>query len=125
MFCAVAISDVEVLEKISRECGTKYNEECTLNLLFILGERPSGVAFGRFVSPKTVRIEYVGLIPSAKGQGYGDFLTRSMINKVMDFCDVVEVESTDDYFLKFGFTLSGGRMTAQSKNIVFPSKCKH
>ena len=125
MFCAVAISDVQVLEKISLECGTKYNPECTLNLLFILGERPSGVAFGRFVDGKTVRIEYVGLIESAKGKGYGDFLTRSMINKVMDLCETVEVESESPYFDKFGFTKIGGKMVAKSKDIVFPSKCKH
>lgn len=125
MFCAVAISDREVLDKISKECGVKYNPDCTLNLLFILGDRPSGVAFGRFVNPKTILIEYVGLIDSAKGKGYGDFLTRSMINKVMDLCETVEVNSTDDYFLKFGFVLQENKMVAQSKNIVFPSKCKH
>lgn len=125
MFCAVAISDTVVLEKISKECGAEYNPECTLNLLFILEDRPSGVAFGRFVNPKTILIEYVGLIESAKGKGYGDFLTRSMINKVMDLCETVEANSTDDYFLKFGFVLKENKMVARSKDIIFPSKCKH
>lgn len=125
MFCAVAVNDVDVLKKIYGECGSEFKENLTMNLLFILGDRPSGVAGARFVSPDTVRVEFVGLIESAKGMGYGDFLTRSIINKVMDLCKVVEINSTDEYFLKFGFVEKNGLMRAQSADIVFPSKCKH
>lgn len=125
MFCAVAIDDVEVLKKITRECGGEYDESCTMNLLFILGDRPEGVAYAKFTDAKTIRIKYVGLREQTRGKGYGDFLTRSMINKVMDLCEKVEVESKDDYFLKFGFQKQNDIMFAYSKDIVFPSKCKH
>ncbi|MBQ2715116.1 MAG: hypothetical protein IJF76_05765 [Clostridia bacterium] len=125
MFCAVAIDDVEVLEKISAECNHKFDRSCTMNLLFILGDRPSGVGCARYLSSDTIRIEFVGLIEGARGKGFGDFLTRSMINKVMDLCKVVEVNSKSEYFLKFGFELVGDVMRAKSEKIVFPSKCKH
>lgn len=125
MFCAVAIDDEVVLEKIYKECGYTFDKSYTMNLLFILGDRPSGVASARYVDKDIVRVEFVGLIEEAKGKGYGDFLTRSIINKVMDLCKVVEINSTSEYFEKFGFERSDNLMISESKKIVFPSKCKH
>lgn len=125
MFCAVAIDDEVVLEKIYKECGYAFDKSYTMNLLFILGDRPSGVASARYVDKDIVRVEFVGLIEEAKGKGYGDFLTRSIINKVMDLCKVVEINSTSEYFEKFGFERSDNLMISESKKIVFPSKCMH
>lgn len=124
MFCAVALTDVEVAKKITAECGGAYDDDDTMHLVFILDDKVSGIASARFIE-KTVRITYVGLIKEARGKGYGDFLTRSMINKVMDLSDAVEVNVVDDYFIKFGFKVLGNIMRADSKSIVFPSKCQH
>ena len=125
MFCAVSTTDCEVVKKIVSECGGVYDDATTMHLLFILENEVSGCACAHFCSTDTVRISYIGLLERAKGKGFGDFLTRSMINKVMDLATRVEVASTDDYFLKFGFKKAGCVMYALSKDIVFPSKCAH
>ena len=124
MFCAVALSDIDVAKKITAECGGCYSLDSTMHLVFILDGRVSGIASARFAD-KAIRITYVGLIEEVRGKGYGDFLTRSMINKVMDLADVVEIDAVDDYFIKFGFKRVGDIMRADSKHIVFPSKCQH
>lgn len=124
MFCAIALTDLDVAKKITSECGGNYNDADTMHLVFILDDKVMGIASARFVQ-SIVRITYVGLKKEARGRGFGDFLTRSMINKVMDVADVVEIDTVDDYFLKFGFVVEGNVMRADSKNIVFPSKCRH
>ena len=124
MFCAVALDDLAVAKKITEECGGEYLSDNTMHLVFILDNEVSGIASAKFVD-SAIRITFVGLVLRARGKGYGDFLTRSMINKVMDLAKVVEVDSTDDYFLKFGFKRVNDKMIAESKDIVFPSKCRH
>lgn len=124
MFCAVALSDKVVAKKITTECGGVYSDNDTMHLVFILDKKVSGIASARFID-KAVRITFVGIKKEERGKGYGDFLTRSIINKVMDLTDVVEVDVVDEYFLKFGFEHCGKIMRAESKSIVFPSKCRH
>lgn len=124
MFCAVSLDDYEVAKKITLETGGVYNDNNTMHLVFILEDRVSGIASARY-NGRAIRIDYVGLVESTRGKGFGDFLTRSIINKVMDLAEVVEVNSTSDYFLKFGFKKVGDIMVAKSSDIVFPSICKH
>ena len=125
MFCAVAVSDKEVLRKLAVECGGKYDERCTLNMVLIVGEELCGVSNMRYVDSKTIRLEWIGIREDMKKKGFGDFLTRSSINKAIDISEQIEISYVDDYFEKFGFKKSKGKMIIQSKNVVFPSKCKH
>ncbi len=124
MFSAVALSDNFVAKKITLECGGIYDESNTMHLVFILENSVSGIASAKYVGG-AIRITFVGLVDKARGKGFGDFLTRSMINKVMDIADVVEIDSTSDYFVKFGFTRQENVMVCKSKDIIFPSKCRH
>lgn len=125
MFCAVALSDVEVLKKLAKECGGEYDERCTLNMVLIVGEELCGVSNMRYVDPKTIRLEWVGLREDMRGKGFGDFLTRSSINKAIDISEYIEISVFDEYYLKFGFEKCGDKMICESKKVVFPSKCKH
>ncbi len=124
MFCIVAVHDIDVLKKIAKECGGEYLPECTLNTVLIVGERPSGVCMMRYSDKNRVRLEWVGVIPEVRGRGYGDFLTRASINKVIDISEYIEINGVDEYYEKFGFEKKGNIMIAESKKIVFPSKCK-
>lgn len=125
MFCAVAVNDTEVLEKLAKECGGEYNPECTLNMVLIVGERPCGVSMMRYVDGKRIRLEWVGITSDMRGKGFGDFLTRASINKAIDISDYIEISYVDEYFLKFGFKELGNIMQIESKKVVFPSKCTH
>ena len=125
MFCAVAVSDVEVLKKLAAECGGSYDERCTLNMVLIVGEELCGVSFMRYVDAKTIRLEWVGLREDMRKKGFGDFLTRSSINKAIDISEYIEISYVDTYFEKFGFKKSKGKMVIESKSVVFPSKCRH
>lgn len=125
MFCAVAVSDREVLQKLAKECGGEYNPECTLNMVLIVGERPCGVSMMRYVDKKRIRLEWVGITPDMRGKGFGDFLTRASINKAIDISEYIEISYADDYFEKFGFERKDNKMQIESKKVVFPSKCNH
>ncbi len=125
MFCAIAVSDVEVLEKLAKECGGEYDKRCTLNMALIVGEELCGVCNMRYSDKKTVRLEWVGVREDMRGKGFGDFLTRSSINKAIDISDFIEIATVDGYYEKFGFIEVDGVMRAESKSIIFPSKCKH
>lgn len=125
MFCAVAISDREVLDKLCLECGGKYDNRCTLNMVLIVGDEPCGVCNMRYVNSTTIRLEWVGVREDMRNKGYGDFLTRSSINKAIDISKFIEISYQSDYYLKFGFEKIDDKMIIESKNVVFPSKCKH
>ena len=124
MFSAVALSDRDVAKKITLECGGEYDESNTMHLVFIWENSVSGIASAKFIGG-AIRITFVGLVDRVRGKGFGDFLTRSMINKVMDIADTVEIDSVSDYFVKFGFIRQGDIMVCKSKDIIFPSKCRH
>ena len=125
MFCAVAVSDVEVLTKLAKECGGTYDTRCTLNMVLIVGEELCGVSNMRYTDKNTIRLEWVGIREDMRKKGFGDFLTRSSINKAIDISDYIEISYVDDYFEKFGFKKSKGKMIVESKKVVFPSKCNH
>ena len=125
MFCAVAVSDVEVLTKLAKECGGTYDTRCTLNMVLIVGEELCGVSNMRYTDKNTIRLEWVGVREDMRKKGFGDFLTRSSINKAIDISDYIEISCVDDYFEKFGFKKSKGKMIVESKKVVFPSKCNH
>ena len=124
MFCVVPCADVAVLKKICAETGGEYNSGAILNMILIVGERVAGVS-QTSLSGGTARLVYAGVIPELRGKGYGDLTIRSAINKVMDLVEVVEIESHHEYFAKFGFEKTDFGWSAKSKNIVFPSYCKH
>ena len=71
------------------------------------------------------RLEAVCLLPAFRKNGFGDFLTRAVMDAYTRSLPVFEVAYESDYFIKFGFEKAGGVMAIQSDKIVFPSHCKH
>lgn len=124
MFCVVPCMDETVLTKICAETGGVFNPDCVLNMILIVDERVAGVS-QTSLSGTTARLVYAGVIPELRGKGYGDLTIRSAINKVMDLVEVVEIASHHEYFRKFGFNKTDFGWSAPSKDIVFPSYCKH
>lgn len=122
MFCVVPCAEEKVLTKICAETGGKYNPDCVLNMILIVGERVAGVS-QTSLRGRVARLTYAGVIPELRGKGYGDLTIRSAINKVMDIVDVVEVESHHEYFARFGFTRTEFGWSAKSEDIKFPSYC--
>ncbi len=125
MFGVVAVSDVEVLTKLAKECGGEYLPNCTLNTVLIVGDIPCGICMMRYTTSQKIRLEWVGVREDMRGKGYGDFLTRASINKAIDISKFIEIGYVDDYFLKFGFTKEGDVMSIESEKVFFPSKCNH
>lgn len=68
-------------------------------------------------------LEAVALLSEFRGCGYGDFLTRSVMNAYTANIPTFYIGYVSSYFDKFGFSRQGDRMVIASDKIVFPSKC--
>lgn len=80
------------------------------------------------ISPDLVaHIKAVAVLPEYRGKGFGDFLTRSMMNSFtlanMGVC--VDYDDVGDYYSKFGFRPTDKGLYVSASDIVFPSKCGH
>jgi len=73
--------------------------------------------------PDCALLEGVYLTPSVRGRGYGDFLTRAVMDAYTRSLPLFRVAYASDYFLKFGFTEKDGQMEIRSEDIKFPSHC--
>ena len=73
--------------------------------------------------PDTAVLEGVYLTPSRRGFGFGDFLTRAVMDAYTRSLPLFRVGYESDYFIKFGFRRDGGCMTIRSEEIRFPSLC--
>ena len=70
--------------------------------LLYLGDQAIGLARLR-VNEDEMHILAVGILEEHRGKGYGDFLTRSLMNVFIDVTDRIYADYVDEYFLKFGF----------------------
>lgn len=69
------------------------------------------------------RLEGVYVTPAKRGFGFGDFLTRAVMDAYTRSLPLFEVAYQDDYFLKFGFQKEADGMVINSEEIKFPSHC--
>ena len=116
---------------LSDECEKIYAEVAPGALL------PAGIDVGLFSDGALIgaarvsfgedkaRLEAVCLLPVFRKNGFGDFLTRAVMDAYTRSLPVFEVAYVSDYFLKFGFAAQGDKMTIQSDAIKFPSHCHH
>ena len=114
---------------LSDECETIYAE--VLPGAFL----PAGIDVGLFSDGSLIgaarvsfgedkaRLEAVALLPAFRKNGFGDFLTRAVMDAYTRSFPVFEIAYVSDYFLKFGFAAQGDQMTIQSDAIKFPSHC--
>ena len=73
--------------------------------------------------PDTAVLEGVYVTPARRGNGFGDFLTRAVMDAYTRSLPLFKVAYQSDYFKKFGFASDGDGMTIKSEEIVFPSAC--
>ena len=85
-------------------------------------ERLIGAAHVAFL-PDTAVLEGVYLTPDRRGYGFGDFLTRAVMDAYTRSLPLFRVAYESDYFLPFGFVAEEGGMSIKSEEIVFPSHC--
>ncbi len=69
------------------------------------------------------RLEAVYLKEEYRKNGFGDFLTRAVMDAYTRSLPVFEIAYADRYFEKFGFSEQNGIMTVKSDAIRFPSLC--
>ena len=68
-------------------------------------------------------LEGVYVTPTRRGNGFGDFLTRAVMDAYTRSLPLFKVAYKSDYFLKFGFKEENDGMVIKSEEIVFPSHC--
>lgn len=68
-------------------------------------------------------LEGVYLTEAKRGCGFGDFLTRAVMDAYTRSLPLFKVGYKSDYFLKFGFTEVEDGMIVKSEEIKFPSLC--
>ena len=91
--------------------------------LLYISDQPIGLARLK-VTPEEMHILEVGILSAYRKKGYGDFLTRSLMNIFIDVTDRIYSDYASDYFLKFGFTREGDVMVVESEKLTFPRKCQ-
>ena len=75
----------------------------------------------------TAHIRAVYVLEEFRGKGFGDFLTRSMMNSftLANIGVCIDYADDNDYFGKFGFKKTEKGLYVSPEDIVFPSKCGH
>jgi len=91
--------------------------------IFYAGEKPVG--FASLDVGSTSVIKAIGVVPSARRKGYGDFFTRSILFRLAQISKEIRVAYVSGYYNKFGFKKDGAEMTLESVNLKFDSKCAH
>lgn len=66
----------------------------------------------------------LGIIPTRRNAGYGDFFTRSLLLRMSEVSDIIEINYVSEYYKKFGFTEKNGKMVIESDKLIFPRKCQ-
>ena len=115
------ITDKTLLNKLSLDI---FDKEFGADVGFVLfsGNEAAGLAKIK-VSPFVSHIIEVGIIKEDRGKGFGDFLTRSLLNALTFVSEKIAVSYISPYFDKFGFEQNGEEMVVEAENLVFPRKC--
>lgn len=66
----------------------------------------------------------LGIVPMKRKTGYGDFFTRSLLLRMSEVSDAIEINYVSEYYKKFGFIEKNGKMFIESDKLIFPRKCQ-
>lgn len=114
--------DKEIIESLTQEIyGKKL--DMVIGYVFYEDEKPAGIA-NLVVTPEVSEIKSIGILPSRRKNGFGNFFTRCLLLRLSEVSEKI-VTYNDDYFYQFGFTQEGKKMSIDSNKIDFPSDCKH
>jgi N-acetylglutamate synthase-like GNAT family acetyltransferase len=103
--------------------GLDVNDEFAAHYAVFRNEEIMAVGRLNLVG-NSVEIDDVCVLPGERKRGYGDLLTRKLIDLASQKTnDLIIVKSKSPYFIQFGFKEAGGQMQARPDDIVFPSSC--
>ena len=106
----------ESCEAFLRAEGVKVSYAAGIDVALFEAERLIGAAHVSFL-PDCALLEGVYVTPTKRGCGFGDFLTRAVMDAYTRSLPLFKVGYKSDYFLKFGFT------EVEDGEIKFPSQC--
>ena len=109
-------------EKFLLSEGVKTNYTPGVDVALYEDEKMIGAAHVTFFSDGAL-LEGVYVTPSRRGFGFGDFLTRAVMDAYTRSLPLFKVAYKSGYFLKFGFQEDVGGMKIVSEGIKFPSHC--
>lgn len=116
-------NDTELLNSLSKKIfGKEFDGKVGFVLYY--KEEAAGIAALK-INEEEATIKYIGIVPELRCMGLGDFFTRSLMNNLSYVTKTIKAGYVSPYYEKFGFRRQGGEMIIESKDIVFPSKCKH
>lgn len=109
-------------ESFLRAEGVEFSYSEGVDVALYEDERLIGAAHVAFL-PDTALLEGVYLTPAKRKCGFGDFLTRAVMDAYTRSLPLFKVGYKSDYFLKFGFEEAPDGMMIKSEEIKFPSLC--
>ena len=109
-------------ESFLRAEGVKFSYSEGVDVALYEDERLIGAAHVSFL-PDTALLEGVYVTPDRRKCGFGDFLTRAVMDAYTRSLPFFKVGYKSDYFPKFGFTEEDDGMIVRSEEIKFPSLC--
>lgn len=113
-----ATDDKAILNRLHREI---FGSEFDRGVGFVLrdGDKPIGLAT-LDATPEISTLRKIGIVPSERGKGYGDFFARSLLWGMANASERVAVATRDAYYLRFGLEESGEGMAADASRVTFP-----
>ncbi|NLL55861.1 MAG: GNAT family N-acetyltransferase [Clostridiales bacterium] len=122
MLCLMPTNDKELLNSLSKNIfGCEFNGDVG----FVLYKEDKAIGIAKiYCAPEASRLISLGILPSERKQGFGDFFTRSLLSQMSLVSSKVIIEYANGYYKKFGFVEKEGKMEIDSQNIVFPCACK-
>ena len=102
--------------------GVRPSYDAGVDVALLEDERIIGAAHISFLTDAAL-LEGVYVTPSRRGFGFGDFLTRAVMDAYTRSLPLFKVGYKSDYFLKFGFVEVEDGMMIKSEEIKFPSHC--
>ena len=102
--------------------GVKPSYTPGVDVALYEGETLIGAAHVSFITDGAL-LEGVYVTPSRRGMGFGDFLTRAVMDAYTRSLPLFKVAYKSYYFLKFGFQKEADGMQINSEEIKFPSQC--
>ncbi|NLT18275.1 MAG: hypothetical protein BWX72_00877 [Firmicutes bacterium ADurb.Bin080] len=123
MLSVAGTNDKNILDRLSLEIfGKKFDG----GVGYVLCESGTEIGIAKLkVNPENSAINSIGILPSYRKKGYGDFFTRALLNVLSGVSEYITIDYSEDYFLQFGFMNSEKGMIIKSSDIVFPHKCGH
>ena len=114
--------DKEILNRLH---GAIFGVTYPKDIGFLLYYKDTAVGIADIkADAKESEIIAIGIVPEERGKGWGDFLTRVIMDRLTTVSQSIYVRYKSDYFVKFGFREEEGGMRIESKDIKFPSKCR-